>query len=81
MGKSHAPSSGVTPCLPGNRVWAARVAADGSQVSFTVMASSPASVLDILICGELGLCPQPSPDFVEDKPLAETRQISRDETS
>jgi len=30
------------------------------------------------MCGKLGLCPQPSPDFVKDKPSAETRQPSRE---
>jgi hypothetical protein len=28
--------------------------------------------------GKLGLCPQPGPDFVEDEPLVETSQPSRE---
>ena len=30
------------------------------------------------MCSKLGLCPQPSPDSVEDKPSADTRQPFRD---
>jgi len=41
------------------------------------MASLP---LRCLMRGKPGLCPQPGPDFVEDEPLIETRQPSREKS-
>jgi hypothetical protein len=65
-------SSITRRCIPDDFAWTARVAAGGRLHGGR---QCQATYYRCLMYGKLGLCPQPSPDFVEDKPLAEASQL------